>query len=378
MATNDKRRQNMSTQVVSPQVITSNADDAGISKLTELQARIAALRVQSQATQNDGAKRPLFGHLPMSNVFNPLIKPPEGLSADRDATKRDERIMTLLRERGALRVLGAVASPVLADAIGQLYDSHANFNAAVDYVLGEEVLARQQGNALCGLRLLLHGGAGVGKTDFALSLAKLLAVPGEVISLSSAQAAAALAGSEQYWSNTQPGAIWKQLIQGTHANPLFVLDELDKTTTQWGDPLGALYQLLEARTASIFCDKSVPWLPVDASRINWIATANDPEALHPAIRSRFVEIEVTSPTEGALRQLVQRLYSNLLSEFDLMDRFPKELTVVQTTALLGGSIRDAKRILRAALGQALRDNSKELTLKMGTRQNITRQRIGFL
>ena len=368
----------MSTQVASPQVITSNAERAGVSKLTELQARIAALRVKSQAAQYDGATLPVAGQSPMTSVFNPLIKPPEGLSADRDATKRDEQIMSLLRERGARRVLGAVASPVLADAIGQLYDSHANFNAAVDYILGEEVLARQQCNALCGLRLLLHGGAGVGKTDFALTLAKLLAVPGEVISLSSAQAAAALAGSEQYWSNTQPGAIWKQLIQGSHANPLFVLDEVDKASNQWGDPLGALYQLLEARTASIFCDKSVPWLPVDASKINWIATANDPGSLHPAIRSRFVEIEVTSPSEGALRQLIQRLYINLLTEFDLIDRFPSELSVVQTTVLLGGSIRDAKRILRAALGQALRDNSKELTLKVATPQIITRQRIGFL
>ena len=368
----------MSTQVVLPQVITPEAEGAGISKLSELQARIAALRIQSQAAQYDGATLPVAGQLPMVTVFNPAIKPPEGLSSDRDSTKRDERIMTLLRERGALRVLGAVASPMLAGAISELYDSHPNSSGAIDYILGEEVLARRQGNALCGLRLLLHGSAGVGKTDVALTLAKLLALPGEVISLSSAQAAAALAGSEQYWSNTQPGAIWKQLIQGTHANPLFVLDEIDKTSNQWGDPLGALYQLLESRTAAVFCDKSLPWMPVDASKINFVATANDPEALHPALRSRFVEFEVTSPSEGALRQLIQRLYINLLTEFDLIDRFPTELSVVQTTVLLGGSIRDAKRILRAALGQALRDNSNELTLKMATPQIVTRQRIGFL
>jgi len=368
----------MSTQVGLPQVNTLEAEGIGISKLTELQARIAALRVQSKAAQSDDATLSVAGQLPMVSVFNPLIKPPEGMSADRDVTKRDERILTVLRERGALRVLGAVASPMLAGAISDLYDSHPNASRAIDYILGEEVLARRQGNALCGLRLLLHGGAGVGKTDVALTFAKLLAVPGEVISFSSAQAGAALAGSEQYWSNTQPGSVWKQLIQGTHANPLFILDEIDKTSDRYGDPLGALFQLLEPRSAAIFCDKSVPWLQIDASRISWIATANDLESMHPAIRSRFVEIEVDSPSEGALRQLIQRLYASLLTEFDLIDRFPKELSMVQTTVLLGGSIRDAKRILRAALGQALRDNSKELTLKIATPQIVTRQRIGFL
>lgn len=350
----------------------------GSSRLATLQARLAAIRIQSQAAQAAGETDNSSSEQPMVRVFDPTIKPPEGLSADRDASKRDERIVTILRERGALRVLGAVASPSLAESIGQLYTTHPNFAEAVDYILGEEILARRRGDALCGLRVLLHGGAGVGKTDFSLTLAKLLAVPAEVISFSAAQAAAYLAGSEQYWGNTQPGIVFKQLVQGTHANPLFVLDELEKTTSHWGDPLGALYQLLESKSAVIFCDKSVPWLEIDASRCNWIATANSPDQLHPAIRSRFVEIEVTSPPEEALRRLVQRLYSNLLAEFTLSDRFPKELTTEQTTTLLAGSIRDTKRILRAALAQALRNGSDKLVFKLAAPVVACQQRIGFI
>ena len=348
-------------------------------KLAELQSRIAALRIQSEVAQLAGTPVALPSDLPMAAVFDPAIKIPDGNSADRDSTKRDERIVATLRERGALRVLGAVACPALADAIASLYDSHANFESAVDYVLGEEQLARCSGGAISGLRLLLPGEPGQGKTDFALSLAKLLSVPAEILSLSSAQAAAYLAGSEQYWSNTQPGIVWKQLIQGTHANPVFVLDEIDKTNSASGDPLGALFALLEPRSASIFCDKSVPWLPLDASKINWIATANDPHALHPAIRSRFVELEVSAPSESALRRLAQRLYASLLTEYDLIDRFPSELSEVQLATLLGGSsIRDTKRILRAAVGRALREGGKELTLKMAAHQTASRQRIGFI
>ena len=370
----------MSYEVTCSQTVnvSDGSADQSPSKLAELQTHIAALRVRAQADLVDGATTTLSAQLSMVNIFNPAIRPAEGLSTDRDSAKRDDKIMTLLRERGARRVLGAVASPALACAISELYDSHANFTDAIDYILAEEALARQGSNALCGLRLLLCGGAGVGKTDFALSLSKLLAVPSEVISLSAAQASAHLAGSEQYWSNTQPGCVWKQLVQGTHANPLFVLDELDKVCDKWGDPLGALYQLLETRTASIFCDKSLPWLPLDASRVHWIATANDPEQIHPAIRSRFVEVNVTTPSENALRKLVQRLYVNLLTEFDLLSRFPNQLSEQQAALLLSGSIRDAKRILRASIGRALREHSEVITLKRDLPKMLIQQRIGFI
>ena len=368
----------MITETVAREITTPSADGENITGLIALQTRIAALRIQSEVAKSSLLTTAMVSQMPMATVFNPTIKLAEGMSADRDSTKRDERIMGLLRQRGAFRVLGAAAAPALAEEISRLYDSHANFKEAIDYVLGEEILARQRDGAICGVRLLLHGDAGVGKTDFALSLAKLLNLPSEVLSLSSAQAAAFLAGSEQYWSNTQPGIVWKQLIQGTHANPLFVLDEIDKVTDRWGDPLGALYQLLEPRSAAIFCDKSVPWLPVDASRANWIATANDPETLHPAIRSRFIEVEVTSPSETALRSLIQKLYANLLTEFSLTDRFPQEISADQAKTLLGGSIRDSKRTLRAALAQALRDGATELSLKVAKTQAVEPQRMGFI
>jgi len=365
--------------LVSPQAGMPERHTEENSRLASLQAIIAAIRVRSQAIQTGrGASAASPCGLPMVRVFDPTIKPTEGLSAERDVTKREQRIVSILRERGCLRVLGAVASPTLAAAIAQLFDTHENFTKAIDYLLGEEILLRRQEGALCGVRLLLYGGAGVGKTHFALTLAKLLDLPAEVIGLSSAQAAAFLSGSEQYWSNSQPGLVWKQIIQGAYANPIVVLDEIDKVTDKWGDPLGALYQLLEGHSASIFCDKSIPWLPIDASRVNWVATANDVERLHPAIRSRFFEVEVTSPTEDALRGLLQRLYSDLLSEFSLTDRFARELTPVQFRALSGVSVRDAKRILRAAVGLALRDESKDLVLMTPPQRDVGRQRMGFI
>lgn len=365
------------TNVGTSQVSTTdNSADHVMTRLEAIHQQIAALKVRCEAAAEVGETSSPDPNVKMVPIFNLGNRPLDSLCSDGDVKRRSAQIIKTLSERGAQRLLGSMASPSLADAIAGLYDSHPNFTLAVDHVLGEEILARQCGGALAGLRLLLHGGAGVGKSDYALTLAKLLGVPCEVISLSSAQAAAYLGGSEEYWSNSQPGIVWKRLVQGTHANPIIILDEIDKVSNNWGDPLGALYQMLEPKTAVIFRDKSVPWLPIDTRYCSWVATANNVEAIHPAIRSRFTEIEVTSPTEDALANLVQRLYSSLLEEFSLSDRLAKELTDVQTKALIGGSVRDAKRILRSAIGLALRLNKCEITVEAVVLR-APRQRIGF-
>ena len=351
-------------------------------RLLLLRADIAALRIKSEAETNAAAVNqelaPADTDCSMVAVFNAAIQNREVMSGDRDVAKRDERIWATLKLRGALRIQGAVASPSLADAIASLHQTHPNFSEATDHILGEEILARQRGGAINGIRLLLYGEPGVGKTNYAMTLAKLLGVPGEVLGLSSAQAAAHLAGSEQYWSNSQPGAVFQALVQGTYANPCFILDEADKVSDSSGDPLGALYQLLEPLSAAVFCDKSVPWLPIDASRVNWIATANDIDKLNPALRSRFVEVEVGMPSEIAQQTLIQRLYQDLLAECQLTKRFPPRLHLAQVVALQRSSIREVKRALRSALAMSLRLEATELAIPTSPVQAVCRNRIGFI
>lgn len=347
--------------------------------LVELRCEIAAQRLKSDAAKKmeRDQVRPAIGDLPMVPVFNVPVPEVESLNGDRDTAKREERIRKVLAERGALRLLGAIANAELERAIFALYESHPNFTAATDYVAGELALARQKGSGVAGIRLLLSGDAGTGKTDYALRLSEIMGLPNHVIAMSSAQAAAALAGSETYWSNAEPGQIWKSVVQGYYANPIFILDELEKAAQNWGDPGGALYQALEIRTAEVFRDKCVPWLEVDASMVSWIATVNSPELLHPAIRSRFFEVQVGAPPTASLRALIQRLYRDLLAEFDLAGRFPEGLCQESEEALLNKSVRDAKRLLRSALAVALRTNAPEVVVGPDATRN-SRRRIGFI
>lgn len=357
---------------------TPSADANAPPALPALRQHIADLRVRSDAAREQaaaGLPEPA-ADAPMASVFSTPIPTAEVLSGDRDTEKREEKIRKVLSERGPRRLLGAVAGPELAESLADLYRTHPNFSEAIDYVLGEERLARQRGTAICGLRLLITGAPGIGKTDFAQALSVTLRVPMIVISMSSSQSSAALAGSESHYNNSAPGHVFGLLVQGTHANSIIVADELEKAPTNWGDPAAALYQLLEPSTAAQFADKAVPWLPLDASRLNWIATTNSIAPLHEAIVSRFVLINAGSPQEDQLRGLIQSLYAALLSEFDLVGQFPARLDRQSESSLLGGSVRDIKRRLRSALGVALRTGTKELVI--GPMETSAQRRIGFI
>jgi len=350
------------------------------SQVRALREQIAELRLRARVAQAQPERVETLGcrRSAAVRIFDPEVRPRKSMSAERDVSRRQDELLKLLRERGPMRLIGAQAGEALADRIAMLHVSHPNFATATDYLLQEEILARHRGKGLAGIRLLLHGGAGLGKTDYALHLAELIGLPTQVIGFSSAQASAALGGSETYWSNSEPGIVWKELIEGDFANWVCVMDEIDKADKRAGDPLGALYQLLEERSAKIFTDKSVPWLPVDASYINWIATANDLSLIHPAILSRFTLIEAMELTVGQRAQLAQRLYRQVVDEHGLQGKLSDTLEDKALKQLTRGSVRDLKRILRQAVAIALRRGAKRIEVSSEIPAPARTREIGFI
>jgi len=140
------------------------------------------------------------------------------------------------------------------------------------------------------------GEPGVGKTEFMLTLANDLNTTLEIIDISTSQSGASLSGSDNYWSNTKTGMLFNALIFGELANPILLLDEIDKGRSDDGyDPLAALHQLLEQRQAKEFCDLSVPEIKIDASHVLWIATANNIELIESQIVDRFTVFNISVP-----------------------------------------------------------------------------------
>ena len=142
--------------------------------------------------------------------------------------------------------------------------------------------------------MLLLGEPGLGKTYFAKKLAHALATGFEFVSMSSLTAGWVLTGASAQWHNARPGKVAQTLIEGDYANPVVVLDEVDKAGGDARyDPMGALYTLARARHRRRTSRTSSSTSDMDASHILWVATANDESSIpepdpqpHERVRDR--------------------------------------------------------------------------------------------
>ena len=149
--------------------------------------------------------------------------------------------------------------------------------------------------------MLLLGEPGLGKTYFAKRLAHVLATGFEFVSMSSLTAGWVLTGASAQWHNARPGKVAQTLIEGEYANPVVVLDEVDKAGGDARyDPMGALYGLLERDTATHFKDEYID-VDIDASHILWVATANDESSIPEPILNRMNVYAIERPDADGSR-----------------------------------------------------------------------------
>ena len=248
----------------------------------------------------------------------PMVMHSRALSAagDKDTKKRDLELSHRLTERGVLR---KVAAPEGVDALDPLYASYPSFREVIDLVRGQMLLAMKSGAAPRIPPILLDGEPGLGKTHFASALAKVLGAPVQNIAFDSSLTAARLIGSDRHWANTCVGALFESICLGTHANPVFVLDEIDKATGRnYQDPVAALHSLLEPSTSCRVKDSSAD-MEFDASLVTWIATSNQARLLPDSLRSRFREFHITRPSAEESITVARMMVESILEELNLDD-----------------------------------------------------------
>lgn len=278
-------------------------------------------------------------------------------------------------ERGPQRF---AVKPSGVPDMAPLYDLMPNFGEALDDVKRHVALSQDSRDSLELTPMLLLGPPGVGKTHFARQIAELLGTSMNLVPMSSMTAGWLLSGSSSQWKGARPGKVFEALVDGQYANPMIVVDEIDKAAGEAQyDPLGALYSLLEHDTAQSFVDEFAE-VPIDASQVIWVTTANDERAIPEPILNRMNVFEIQAPTPEAARKIAANLYRGIRGEHDWGQRFDPE-PAADVLDLLGSMPpREMRRALVTAFGNARLANRYTIEPDDLPRGGPGKARIGFL
>ncbi len=270
-----------------------------------------------------------------------------------------------------------IIKPSTVSAVDDLYEASPNFTRVVDDLRKFLALAVAGNEAVQFTPMLLLGEPGLGKTYFAKRLAQALSTGFEFVSMSSLTAGWVLTGASAQWQNARPGKVAQTLIEGEYANPVVVLDEVDKAGGDARyDPMGALYSLLEPDTAAHFKDEFID-VDMDASHILWVATANDESAIPEPILNRMNVYSIERPDADGSRRIALAVYREILDAHNWP--FPAEPSESVIDRLASVPPRDMRKLLLDAFGTAQLANREYLVPEDIDAKKLCgrRARVGF-
>jgi ATPase family associated with various cellular activities (AAA) len=215
------------------------------------------------------------------------------------------------------------------------------------------------GRAYIGFRpLLLNGEPGSGKSRYAQRLGEILGLKQMLFSCTGLSDGM-FASTSRKWSNGMMSTPAQFIMQSMIANPLIILDELEKVGTgkQNGSLVDVLLSMLERNTAAKIHDQYLI-AEIDLSKICWIATTNSLGGLPKPLMDRFRVIQFPTPAAKHLEAIGASLLTDVMASQGFDARWVMPLTGDEITALKthwqGGSIRSLRRLIEGVV--ATRDH----------------------
>lgn len=324
--------------------------DSGLTEVEEYREKLIAANLPEEANKKAMKELERFSRMHSSSAESGVIRTYLDIILEIPWNKKTEEKMDI----------------ELAQKI--LNRDHSGLEKVKERIL-EYLAVRKMRNGLHGPIICLAGPPGVGKTSIARSIAESLNRNYVRMSLGGVRDEAEIRGHRRTYVGAMPGRIINSMRQAGSLNPLILLDEIDKMSSDYkGDPSSAMLEVLDAEQNKEFRDHYLE-LPVDLSDVLFITTANYKDDIPRPLLDRMEIIDITGYTEDekkdiAMKHLIPKqlgLHGLEPSQVRFDEGAVREIIVHYT--------REAGvRSLERSMATVLRKAAKQLVL--GEKKNI--------
>lgn len=284
-----------------------------------------------------------------------------------------------------ISVIKANTSRVLKKANGkinlsELKDLFPNYNSFFEYIEDEVIISSKIQNKIQISPALLVGPPGIGKTFLLNKIAKILDLPSYFLNAGTLTGGFIINGLSSGWGTGQPGFVFKSLYESDVANPLCFLDEIDKFGHPDLSPVEpVLLSILENHTAKEFIDEF--WnFKMNASNINWIATANSMKKISEPLLSRFAVFEIPLPNYEERKVFTNSIINEIVDSKGLSSLYKGVSDeYISEIAKNEGSLRDIGKVIKESISTSLKRDEENifLTAEDIRTKNINQKGMGF-